>query len=237
MRDGATPQYREHALHPALRGHVEAAWSVTNPDARTAHLVVPDGCIDLVELGGRIHVAGPTLAPSWSAMPAGARVRGLRFRPGAAPAVLRVGAHELRDRHVPLADLWPGEDDGFDGVQDRLVRRLRDGDPVVAHVSAALRRDPGAEIAGLARDAAISPRQLRRRFEEHVGYGPKRLARILRLQRLLALGRRHPALAAARLAADAGYADQAHMTREVRALAGVTPGDLLARRGRSVQAS
>ena len=58
--------------------------------------------------------------------------------------------------------------------------------------------------------------------------GPKTLDRILRLQRFLALGRADPSAGLARLAADAGYADQAHLGRDCRALADATPTQLIA---------
>jgi len=77
----------------------------------------------------------------------------------------------------------------------------------------------------------LGERQLRRRFADAVGYGPKTLQRVLRFQRFVALatggepgGR--PDLA--RLALEAGYADQAHLTRECRRLAGLPPAALLA---------
>ncbi len=69
-----------------------------------------------------------------------------------------------------------------------------------------------------------------RRFREWVGYGPKTLQRILRLQRLLLLAE-GGAGALGDLAVAAGYADQAHMTREVGALAGITPRLLVAAGG------
>ena len=79
------------------------------------------------------------------------------------------------------------------------------------------------------KDVGLSERQLRRRIEDAVGYPPRMLARVLRFQRFLraarAAGRaRHLAV----LAADAGYADQAHLTRESRALSGLPPAALLA---------
>jgi AraC-like DNA-binding protein len=83
---------------------------------------------------------------------------------------------------------------------------------------------PGARVSAL--DLGVSERQLRRRFEDAVGYGPKTLARVLRFQRFLALAAGGGDLA--RLALSAGYADQAHLTRECRRLAGRTPVALLA---------
>ena len=84
----------------------------------------------------------------------------------------------------------------------------------------------GLDVRALARELALSERQLRRRFESAVGYGPKRLARVLRLTRALAAARAGEELA--RVAVDAGYADQAHFAHDCRSLAGVAPSALLA---------
>jgi AraC-like DNA-binding protein len=104
---------------------------------------------------------------------------------------------------------------------------------------------PGARVAELGAELGISERQLRRRFADAVGYGPKTLARILRFQRFLALAADEaaqggsgapvasyrwappPRVDLAGLAFAAGYADQAHLTRECRRLAGRTPAELV----------
>ena len=65
-----------------------------------------------------------------------------------------------------------------------------------------------------------------RASHDHFGYGPKMLELILRLQRFIALLRGPADLPLAMLAVDAGYADQAHLSREVRALCGMTPSAL-----------
>jgi AraC-like DNA-binding protein len=91
-------------------------------------------------------------------------------------------------------------------------------------------------VAAVGDALGISERQLRRRFADAVGYGPKTLARVLRFQRFLALAAGEDRAAAARggsgdlagLAFAAGYADQAHLTRECRQLSGRTPAELLA---------
>jgi AraC-like DNA-binding protein len=70
--------------------------------------------------------------------------------------------------------------------------------------------------------------RLHRHFTAAVGYGPKTLQRVLRLQRVLAQAGRQPLVGRlADIALDAGYADQAHMSREVRALTGRNPRALL----------
>ena len=84
---------------------------------------------------------------------------------------------------------------------------------------------PGTRVAELGSALGLSERQLRRRFADAVGYGPKTLARVLRFQRFLFLAGSGNDLA--RLAISAGYADQAHLTRECRRLSGRTPSELV----------
>jgi transcriptional regulator GlxA family with amidase domain len=86
-----------------------------------------------------------------------------------------------------------------------------------------------ADVAGLAEDAAVTERQLHRRFVHAVGYGPRLLQRVLRLQAFLALCG-SPRLGLAELAVRAGYADQSHLSRDTRELAGRTPAELRASR-------
>ncbi len=142
-------------------------------------------------------------------------------------------AHELRDRRVELDALWPA----------RRVRQLAEQvsqapDPAAALEEPALRRAAGragpdpllrAVVAGLeagqpvgvtAAAVGLGARALHRRSLEAFGYGPKTLARILRLQRALALVR--AGAPDARAAAEAGCTDQAHLAREMRSLAGTT---------------
>ncbi|MET8326525.1 DUF6597 domain-containing transcriptional factor [Streptomyces sp. NPDC005181] len=195
--------------------------------------VLPDGCMDLLWIDGRLLVAGPDTHAYESSEVAGGRFTGIRFAPGTAPALLGVPAHELRDRRVDLADLWPGAEVRV------LTERVADAaDPAAALESLALRRaaatgppDPlmrsvagelalGRSVAATARTAGLGARQPHRRSLAAFGYGPKTLARVLRLQRALALVRTGMPYADAALAA--GCTDQAHLAREMRELAGTT---------------
>jgi AraC-like DNA-binding protein len=221
--------YREQAPPEALAGIVACTWerTVAAPHRQD---VVPDGCVDLIWLAGRrLIVAGPDTGPHPQALAAGARTVGVRLKPGAAGAVLGVAAAELRDGRVGLEAVWADAGRRLeaaleDGVEPRaallgaVAARHARPDPLVAAATAALAR-PDARVAELADALAISERQLRRRFEAAVGYGPKTLARVLRFQRLIRLA---PA-PLAELAVSAGYADQAHMTAEVTRLAGRSP--------------
>jgi AraC-like DNA-binding protein len=211
----------------------------TAPDAQAP--VLPDGCMDLLWTRGRLFVAGPdTRAHGGGDATGGIRFAGVRFFPGTAPAYLGVPAHELRDRRVDLADLWPsGEvrrltervdsaDDPAAALEAVALGRAADTEPpdarlreIVAAVSA------GRSVAATADALGWSERQLHRRSRDAFGYGPKTLARILRLQRALALARDGVPLADT--AIRAGYADQAHLARDARDLAGAPMGGLLRR--------
>ncbi|MFF8841708.1 helix-turn-helix domain-containing protein [Streptomyces sp. NPDC015127] len=197
------------------------------------HPVLPDGCMDLLWNGGRLLVAGPDTTAHTPDGGAGTLWAGLRFAPGAAPAFFGVPARELRDRRVELADLWgaatarrlaervaeaAGPAAGLEAVALARAARTPPPDPLLARVVGHL--DAGGTVAAAADAAGLGARQLHRRSLDAFGYGPKTLARILRLQRALTLVRRDVPYAEAALAA--GCADQAHLAREMRALAGIT---------------
>jgi transcriptional regulator GlxA family with amidase domain len=96
-------------------------------------------------------------------------------------------------------------------------------------IAALLADHPGRSLPALADDVGLSERQLRRRVEDAVGYSPRMLARVLRFGRFLRAARATgPGRELARLATEAGYADQAHLTRESRELGGLPPAALLA---------
>jgi AraC-like DNA-binding protein len=200
---------------------------------------VPDGCIDVVWTeGAGTQVVGPNTSAFLVPLAPGTRVAGVRLHPGAAPPLLGVDAAALRDARVPVDGVW-GDDglrlaEALDAHEDRgrallpaLCARAATAhrpDPLVRTAIARLEH-PQVAVAALAAELGVSERQLRRRFEAAVGYGPKRLARVLRLVRALAAARAGEELG--RVAVDAGYADQAHFTHDCRSLAGVAPSALL----------
>jgi AraC-like DNA-binding protein len=83
----------------------------------------------------------------------------------------------------------------------------------------------GVDVPALAGRVGLSERQLHRRCLDAFGYGPKMLGRVLRMN--VALDRARAGLALAEVAIQTGYSDQAHFTREIKALAGVPPRVLL----------
>lgn len=117
-----------------------------------------------------------------------------------------------------------------------LARTLPEARPEIAHLCAAVARARGAvSITGIAADIGISRKHLAALSMRHLGIGPKTLARMVRFRRACALAAGARA-AWADVAAECGYADQAHLVREFRALAGATPTDWLARIGAGSEA-
>ncbi|WP_428965575.1 helix-turn-helix domain-containing protein [Micromonospora fluostatini] len=111
----------------------------------------------------------------------------------------------------------------LEAVAVERLRRAGGPDPVGRRVAARLAA--GATVAATAAEVGLGARALHRRCRHLFGYGPKTLARILRMRRALDLARAGTPLA--EVAARAGYADQAHLTRDVRALTGLPPRALL----------
>ncbi len=235
-----TNDYRQVRPIEAFRSLVDVYW-VNRPGDGAGVCVLPDGCIDLVFRGGT--EGGRLFASALIERPlpintTSAWFVGVRFRPAMARAILDVDPIDCRDRDVPAQAIDAGfgalerrlmgcvsADEAFlvlkRAVDARLAQRDGAGAPrCVQEAIALLAR--GDEVHRVARAAGMSERNLHRDVVRWSGLAPKSLARILRMQRCLAAlraGQMPLALLALRL----GYADQAHMTRELTALAGVTP--------------
>ena len=220
-------------------------WWSTSPGSTAAERrVLPDGCMDVIWADGALLVAGPDTAAHVVTDRPGARYVGLRFGPGTGPVVFGVPAHELRDQRVPLTELWPGAE------ARRLTERAGETADVTARLGAVLEEAAarrlgaasrrvdaalvgavvegvraGLPVARIAADAGVGERRLHRRCLDAFGYGPRTLGRILRMNRALDLAR--GGTPPATVAAVTGYADQAHLSREVRSLTGVTLGTLI----------
>lgn len=203
--------------------------------------ILPDGCMDLLLMDDDLIVAGPDSRAWTGSAPRGMRYAGIRFSPGAAPGFLGVPARELLNQRVRLADLWSPN------RSRRLLDRIREApdhataldlevaelleeptDRLTAHVLRSVRGGLLRGTAGVSRLAAtigLSERQLHRRCLDAFGYGPKTLDRVLWMN--VALDHARTGLPLADVAVLTGYADQAHFTRDVKALTGLPPKILL----------
>lgn len=166
---------------------------------------------------------------------------GVSFWPGAAGAVLGTAMGELTDRHVELADIWGTRSadlhqrlvsaldsaEAFRILEQNLLARIYR--PLLLHpaigqalAAPAASLSPG-RVADLQRASGYSPKHFISLFRVGVGIGPKHYYRIRRFNsvvKAMAAGE-HSGLGD--LAAAAGYSDQAHLTREFKEFAGITP--------------
>lgn len=241
--------YRERMPGAALREHVRCIWVNDLSQSQKEWLrVVPDGCADIVWTGRSLMVAGPDSKSILDRLPRGAVVVGIRFQPGAASTWLGKPLSEIVDCRVPLAEFWRQE---TNQLLDQVARNRSAAEVAVAlenflqkklaHVGPAdrqiafLRRAAGdhchpvgVRMDRLAAHVGMSERTLRRRCVDAFGYGFRTLNRVLRFQRFMRLAAHSSNGSLADLAARSGYADQAHMTREVHRMSSATAGELVA---------
>lgn len=244
--------YTERPPAPRLAALVTVTWVQRIPPGSPAYPQrhLPTGGVELrCVVGYEPQVAGALTGPHVELLAPGTTVVGLRFRPGAAAAVLGRPVADLTDVVADAADLWgtaaaaagervaaaPTDEAAVAALEDLVVAAaVRTGatgpEPLIAEATRRLMPWRGAEVRAVGTELYVSERGFRRHCLAGVGIGPKALQRILRFQAFLA--RSQVALATgddpagdglARLAVDTGYADQAHLTRECVRLTGVTP--------------
>ncbi|MBP1882244.1 helix-turn-helix domain-containing protein [Sinorhizobium mexicanum] len=237
--------YREQASSGALAGDVKCFWTHHLPEtARVA--VVPDGCVDIIWISGGLAVVGPDKVAAFPELVAGETVVGARFRIGSAASWLRTPLDAITGKTVPLDVFWgraaraletqmaeePDAAARIGVLRATLQGRLATVKPLSSEIAACVSLLENGRISAvepirtLAQETGTSERTLRRRCHEHFGYGAKTLDRILRLQRFLRSCRAWPQNTLATLALDAGYADQAHLSREAKELTSLTPSDI-----------
>ena len=241
----------ERAPHPLLRGAVlRYAGYEERAAAPVRRTELPQDRVSLIlNLGGPFEVEGRRFGsfvapvddrPALTGFEGSARGVQVDLTPFAARALLGVPLDALRrrPRRRPRRRARPRGR----GARGAARRRARVGGalrparrparprlagapappPDAARAWARLQATAGGvRIGALAGELGCSRRHLAARFREHVGVPPKTVARILRFRRALTLLRGGAGLAAT--AQDCGFADQPHLNREFRALAGATP--------------
>lgn len=242
--------FRERLPHPALREFVSSVFihEVARDSSPYESRNVPESVEIVYRLGSaRPSVAHP-LEPLVKTAEPGSSFVGLLLRHGAANSLLGVPASELAGRHEGLERVWGRVAETIGGrlmeattpeaaallLERQIMTRCAEAprpDPVVRELVRRLRPWRARRLTDQTRDLFISPRQLRRRCLDALGFGPKTLHRLLRFQAFFALVH-HQADGGdlKQLATKAGYADQAHLTRECVRLSGLTPRAFVADR-------
>lgn len=215
--------------------------------------VLPDGCADvIIDLiaDPQPIVVGAMRTAAVFPLAGCVDLFGVRFRPGRALPFFDVPLSELTDDRVPLGTLWGDDAAAFPDTfaagtltaraacVERILRhRLGSGagtldscgrDEALATRAVRLleRADGRVGVRAVATALGANERQLERAFNRSVGLSPKVFGRVLRFRRAVrqiqrGIDGRVPAWTA--VAFGAGYADQSHLIREFKSLAGVTP--------------
>ena len=241
------PLYEETPPPADLRDVVACFWLriVRGQAAGQASPIIPDGCGDLMVYDDHPPlVAGPDATTRWVTLGDGTVITGVRFRPGGVRAVFGCSALTILNRAVPLSDLTDGATRLHErlllarSVQQRYVllgdwirAALRRNTMLDRRVRAACRwltADPRLDIGSVADRLGWNVRTIRRDFHAACGYGPKHFQRIMRIQRAIRESHDAARSSLAEIAVAAGFADQAHMTRDFRDITGFTPAQHLA---------
>jgi len=243
--------YAERRPGPSLAGVVDTIWITQRPkDGGEPRVILPDAHADLIlrlERPGcpiRLELNGPPTMP-FANREAGPRfLVGVRFRPGGAFRCFGVAMSELRNRRVPLGELWPREvgelleyvgastslEETATSLEAFLSERLSrspSSEPSrkLSRAMAALGGDvPSVRLRDVSRGLGMSERHLRRRFEVVVGTSPKTFARIQRFRKTLTIiERAESAPEWASIASLCGYFDQAHLIHDFKRMTSLTP--------------
>jgi AraC-like DNA-binding protein len=247
MVEGAEVQLRTPI--PLLRPYLGCFWAIECTPA-TRVRTMPDGCAAVlvrVAAGAPAEclLVGPRLSPADRMGAAGQLLFGVRLRPGVAFALTGVPACQLVDRRTRLEDLLPYDadllekrlalvqtlDERFDMLEQFLAERLA-GVSIDCRVQQALQHVEQSagqlRMPELARRCRISTRHLNRLMRLWVGFSAKRLARLVRFQKLIERMEREP-LDPAQAATELAYFDQSHLANEVAQFAGASPGQITSR--------
>jgi AraC-like DNA-binding protein len=219
-----------------------------------------DGCVDVLsnpdpgKPPGSFHAAVGGLADGPARIAQGSPQTGLQLRltwrgaralfglPAGALAgdtvdldrLLGPRAHTLLDR-LACAPGWPQRFALLDAELTAMLTRGRAGPGAAPEVGYAWDRlmDTGGNlrIEELAREVGWSRRHMAEKFRTETGLGPKAAARVIRFEATCDRLRSPERPSLARVAADAGYVDQAHLSRDFRELAGIPATSWLAERG------
>lgn len=239
--------YTESAPPPALAPFVLAFWAFEVRAPRgtpLTHHIWPDGCISLsvASMGGQMlgsRVVGPTVQTRQLPMIGGMTVCGVRLWPDAGHALLGLDPGALRDAmpdSVPLfGDSFASAvanvaarspEEGAAPLVPWLEMRAGQAGSLDLRVRTAVERvvqSRGAlSIRQLAVETGLSERQLQRRFRARVGLTPKEFSRVRRARSVLVAALRGDQ-SWSMVAAELGYADQAHLIRDTTALIGGPP--------------
>ncbi|MCH7232680.1 helix-turn-helix domain-containing protein [Glycomyces sp. L485] len=237
---------RRYPVEDALGRYVERYWSVRwdLPEGCSYEsVVIPHPCVNLSfmpVLGAEIH--GPGTAVSRHPLAGAGRVFGVKFRPGGFTAFTGSASDALADWTLGAAAVFGPEADELNAVimggddaalpavtaylADRMPARVDPRYKRLLEMASAMLEDRSITRADqVAERFAMSPKAIQRLFQFYVGLGPKWLIRRYRMHDAAERLAADPTVDLARLAAELGWFDQAHFTRDFKALIGSPPAE------------
>ena len=226
-------------LAPFVVHYWTVTWDLTGRPPYEQH-VLPYPSVNVTFTPGRCRVAGVPRGRFSEVLTEAGRVFGARFRPGGFRPFLTGPVSSITGRFVPVAEVFgaagrelserilAAADEDAVEVMDAFLtgfgpRRDADADLVAAAVGRAVADPAIIRVDQLAADVGVGVRRLQRLFRDHVGVGPKWVIRRYRLHEAAARAAGGADLDLVGLAAELGYSDQAHLTRDFTALVGVPP--------------
>jgi len=231
--------YNEIAPSGPLAPFIECFWTGDVLSDYTAR-ILPDGCADILfvshnERHIQAQIIGMMTRPHLVPLAAGTSLLGIRFHAGMIGTCLGISTEQLNDRTVAIQFATGSITDNIvraGAARTTIERRIAAIEdqlidlPGISSVQKAIGELIGRigqlSTQDFAAAAGVSQRQLRRTCLKQSGLSPKRLARILRFRN--AASRLRSAFpSAAAIACDCGYFDEAHMIRDFKEFAGMTP--------------
>ncbi|MER7013357.1 helix-turn-helix domain-containing protein [Saccharopolyspora sp. NPDC000359] len=237
---GAWQQHQRHSFlqpSPGLTRHVARYWAVSWEYAEPyRQLIVPYPNVHLTFQGGRALVTGVSSGHQFRVLSGRSGVLGVAFRPGCFRPFLGAAVSTITDRTIDAREVFgpalPSEPD-VPAVERLLREHAPEPDPkaelAAGVVALVIARPEITRVDALAAEFGTSVRQLQRLFAEYVGIGPKWVIRRYRLHEVTERMAQGAELDWAGLAVELGYADQAHLVRDFKALFGETPTRYAAR--------
>lgn len=244
-------RYAETRPAPAAAPLVAQYWifeAGSLPEGGADHVIPPDGLVSVwlstdASKAFFCGVTGPSEKAHRTTVHDGQRLAGARLQPGAGVSIFGARWKSLVGSFLPLAELAPALTPAFsqsaaaalDGDWRPLDEFFASLGRTAAPADMAARKmalrlietDGGASIAHLAAEAGLSPRQARRRFEAAIGLSPKNFARLRRVRRACADAIRKE-MSFANVSLEAGFADQAHLSRNFQSIFDQPPGKVRA---------
>jgi AraC-like DNA-binding protein len=237
-------RYEEQLAPAPLQPWVVAIWQIrgdSESSATGAHRVLPDGCVDLMFDRNSALLVGPMTRAVIAPIFGHTEMLGIRFRTGVVSALSAIQAHDIKDAVIPLQEAGIRLALDHDQIFERsgLAERANLLMPaLVSHLAARPSRDravraaveswiraagsqPLSPVHAVARHVGVSERGLERRFAACVGYTPAQFRRLVRFRAALRLSR--SAQSWVDIATQCGYSDQAHLSRDFREFASMTP--------------